>query len=82
MEYARATGYDGSIAIVAERQLDLEVLAAQGALDGGHDVEVFLLGEAVYLMKTQIADAVNPVAFPNVGTMLRDLIGRGVRFYV
>lgn len=60
----------------------LPLLAAQGALDGGHDVEVFLLGEAVYLMKTQIADAVNPVAFPNVGTMLRDLIGRGVRFYV
>lgn len=60
----------------------LPLLASVGALDAGHEPEVFLLGEAVYLMKTQIADSVQPVAFPNVGTMLRDLIGRGVRFYV
>lgn len=60
----------------------LPLLAAGGALDTGHEPEVFLLGEAVYLMKTHIADSVQPVAFPNVGTMLRDLIGRGVRFFV
>lgn len=60
----------------------LPLLAAQGAVDGGHRVEVFLLGEAVYLMRTEIADRIQPVAFPNVGTMLRDLIGHGVRFYV
>jgi predicted peroxiredoxin len=60
----------------------LPLLAAQGALDGGHQTEVFLLGEAAYLMKDEIADSIQPVAFPNVGTMLRDLIGRGVRFYV
>lgn len=60
----------------------LPLLAAVGALDGGHEAEIFLLGEAVYLMKDDIADSVHPVAFSNVGTMLRDLIGRGVRFYI
>jgi len=60
----------------------LPLLAAVGALDGGHEAEVFLLGEAVYLMKYDVADSVDPVAFPNVGAMLRDLIGRGVRFYI
>lgn len=60
----------------------LPLLAAIGATDAGHDVEVFLLGEAAYLMKDEIAAAVNPVAFPNVGDMLHELIGRGVRFYI
>lgn len=60
----------------------LPLRAAIGATDAGHDVEVFLLGEAAYLMKDGLAAAVNPVAFPNVGDMLRQLIGRGVRFYI
>lgn len=60
----------------------LPLLAAVGALDAGYRAEVFLLGEAVYLMRTEVADSLHPVAFPNVGDLLRDLIGRGVRFYV
>lgn len=60
----------------------LPLLAATGAADAGHETEVFLLGEAVYLMKSEIADSVHPVGFPNVGDMIRDLIGRGIRFYV
>jgi predicted peroxiredoxin len=58
------------------------LLAATGALDAGHTPEIFLRGEAVYLMRDEIADALQPVAFPNVGEMIRDLVGRGVRFYV
>jgi predicted peroxiredoxin len=60
----------------------LPLLSAQGALDSGNEAEVFLLGEAVYVMKTEIADAMNPVGWPNVGELVRGLISRGVRFYV
>jgi uncharacterized protein involved in oxidation of intracellular sulfur len=60
----------------------LPLLSAGGALDAGHEAEVFLVGEAVYLMKDSIANACNPVGWPNIGEVLRGLVGRGVPFYI
>ena len=60
----------------------LPLLSAQGALDSGNDAEVFMVGEAVYMMKAAIADAMNPVGWPNVGELIRDLVSRNVRFYI
>jgi predicted peroxiredoxin len=36
---------------------------AKGALDAGHQAEIFLAGEAVYLLKDSIVDAINPKIF-------------------
>lgn len=58
------------------------LLGARGAIEAGHQAEVALMGEAVYLMKDHIADALNPVAWPNVGEVLRDIVGKGARFYI
>lgn len=60
----------------------LPLLGATGALEAGHTTEVFLLGEAVYLMKDEIADALNPVGWRNVGEVRRELAEAGVMFYV
>ena len=60
----------------------LPLLTARSAVNGGHDTEVFLVGEAVYLMKTAVADATNPVGWPNVGELIRDVVGKGAAFYV
>ena len=60
----------------------LPLLSATGAIEAGHDTEVFLLGEAVYLMKEEIANALNPVGWRNVGEVLRELIDGGARFYI
>lgn len=60
----------------------LPFLGAKGALESGHEAEVFLMGEAVYLMKTEVADACNPVGWPNVGEVLREVAGNGVPVYV
>ena len=60
----------------------LPLLTAVGALEAGHEVQIFLLGEAVYLMKQEIADAVNPVGWRNVGEVLGELRASGVRFYI
>jgi predicted peroxiredoxin len=60
----------------------LPLLGAKGALEAGHEAEVVLMGEAVYLMKTEVADACNPVGWPNVGEIMRELIGKGVTFYI
>lgn len=60
----------------------LPMLSAKGTLDAGHEAEVFLMGEAVYLMKDEIADACHPVGWPNVGEVIRELIGKGVNFFI
>jgi predicted peroxiredoxin len=60
----------------------LPLLSARGAMEAGHEAEVALMGEGVYLMKDHIADALNPVAWPNVGEVLRDIVGKGARFYI
>ena len=60
----------------------LPFLSAKGALDAGHEAEVFLMGEAVYLMKSEVADACNPVGWPNLGQVLREVVDRGVRLFI
>lgn len=60
----------------------LPLLSATGAIEAGHEAEVFLLGEAVYLMKDEVADALNPVGWRNVGEVLRELVDGGTRFYI
>lgn len=55
---------------------------AQAALESGHQAEVFLTGEAVVLMKTTVADTLNGVGLANVGEMIRDVVAKGVKFYV
>lgn len=60
----------------------LPFLSAKGALQNGDKAEVFLLGEAVYLMKDEVADACDPVGWPNVGGLIRELVAQGVTFYI
>ena len=40
--------------------------------DLGHEVQIFLLGEAVGLMRTETAEAIVPVGWPS----LRETLGR------
>jgi predicted peroxiredoxin len=60
----------------------LPLLSAQGALDSGNETEVFLVGEAVHMINEEIANAMNPVGWPNVGELIRGLVSGGVHFYV
>jgi predicted peroxiredoxin len=55
---------------------------AMGALDAGHQPEIFLAGEATYLMKDSVLDAVKPVAMPALKEMLDELIAQRVPIYV
>jgi predicted peroxiredoxin len=55
---------------------------ALGAIDAGHQPEIFLAGEAAYLMKASIAEAVLPVAMPPLTEMLKKVIDQGVPIYV
>jgi len=55
---------------------------AMGALDAGHQPEIFLAGEAVYLMKDTVIAAVQPVAMPALKEMLDELVAQKVPVYV
>jgi predicted peroxiredoxin len=51
-----------------------------GALDAGHQPEIFLAGEAAYLMKDSVLGAVQPVAMPALKDMLDELVAKRCRF--
>lgn len=55
---------------------------ALGAVEAGHQAQVFLAGEAVYLMKDDVAAAVMPVAMAPLREMLDAVVGKGVPIFV
>src|SRR5206468_3263432 len=55
---------------------------ALGAVEAGHEPEIFLAGEAAYAMKDDVAGAVMPVAMPALAEMLKKLTEHGVPIHV
>lgn len=55
---------------------------ALGALEAGHQPQIFLAGEAAYLMKADVAAAVLPVGMPPLREMLEGCVARGVPIFV
>jgi predicted peroxiredoxin len=55
---------------------------ALGARDAGHQAEIFLAGEAAYLMKATVADAVMPVAMPPLRTLIDEAVAQRVAIFV
>jgi len=49
--------------------------------EAGHEVRIFLLGEAVSLMRKSVAAAVVPVGWPPLGETLEKIKNRGVVIY-
>jgi predicted peroxiredoxin len=49
--------------------------------EAGHDVQIFLLGEAVNLMRTSVAQAVVPVGWPPLYETLRKITARKIPIY-
>lgn len=49
--------------------------------EAGHEVQIYLLGEAVVLMRRVVADAVTPVGWPPVGEVLNKLTAKNVQIY-
>jgi predicted peroxiredoxin len=56
-------------------------LHANAFAGAGWEVQVFLLGEAVSLMRDPVADAVVPVGWPPLATTLRATIAHGIRIH-
>ena len=54
---------------------------AHALSEAGHEVQIFLLGEAVSLMRRSVADAVVPVGWPPVGELLGKVAARKIPIY-
>ena len=50
--------------------------------EGGHEVQIFLLGEAVSLMRTPVANAVVPVGWPPLAEILPKVRELGIPIHV
>ena len=57
-------------------------LHANALAEAGHDVQIFLLGEAVSLMRDPVANAVVPVGWPPVAETLQATIALGIPIHV
>jgi uncharacterized protein involved in oxidation of intracellular sulfur len=60
----------------------LPFLGALGAIEAGHQAQIMLVGEAVYLMKSYIADQVHGVGWSPLPELLAKVINHGVPIYV
>lgn len=49
--------------------------------EAGHDVQIFLLGEAVSLMRQSVANAVVPVGWPPLAEILAKVVAKKIPIY-
>jgi uncharacterized protein len=60
----------------------LGCLVARAAIDDGHDVTLFLAGDAAYLLKDAVGASVAGVGTGDLGESLAALTGAGVEIHV
>ena len=57
-------------------------LMANGALDAGHQAAIILLGDAVVLMNSIVADSVHGVGFPPLKELMAKVFAAKVPIYI
>ncbi len=55
---------------------------ANAFADAGHEVQIFLLGEAVSVMRTVVASAVVPVGWPPLSEALASVVDKRIPIHV
>jgi len=57
-------------------------LHANALAEAGHEVQIFLLGEAVSLLRTPVANAIVPVGWPPLSDTLQTTLALGIHIHV
>ena len=57
-------------------------LHANALSEAGHEAQIFLLGEAVSLMRSPVANAVVPVGWPPLAETLQATVALGIPIHV
>jgi predicted peroxiredoxin len=81
MEMAKilAVGTDGTN---DPTKATLPFVTAIGALGGGKEVSIALIGEAAYLAKEVVANSVFAVGFPPLSELIEKIVAGNVKVYV
>jgi uncharacterized protein involved in oxidation of intracellular sulfur len=74
--------YVGTFGTDDPTRATLPFLSASGALDRGHEVVIFLIGEGVYTMKDHILDNLQGVGLPPVRQLVDKVVSNGVPIYL
>ena len=48
----------------------------------GHEIQILLIGEVAYLMRSVTAESVVPVGWPSVADAMRQVIAQGIPLHV
>ena len=57
-------------------------LHANALADAGHEVQIFLLGEAVSMMRTPATNAIVPVGWPPLAEIFEKTVSLGIPVHV
>ncbi len=57
-------------------------LHANAFVEAGHEVQIFLLGEAVSLMRSELMNAVTPVGWPPLAEIMRKTFAHGIPLHI
>jgi predicted peroxiredoxin len=57
-------------------------LHANALAEAGHEVQIFLIGEAVSLMRTPVADAIVPVGWPPLAETFQKTVALEIPIHV
>jgi len=57
-------------------------LHANAFAEAGHEVQIFLLGEAVNLMKDELINSVTPVGWPPLSEIMPEMIAHQIPIHV
>ena len=57
-------------------------LHANALAEAGHEAQIFILGEAVSLMRDPVANAVVPVGWPPLAEVLKATVGHRIPIHV
>ena len=74
--------YVGTHGAVDPTRGTLPFVLAGGALKEGHEPQIALLTEAVYLITREVVSQIKAVGFPPLGELLPQLIEHKVSIYV
>jgi predicted peroxiredoxin len=55
---------------------------ARAFAEGGHDVQIFLLGEGVTVMRSVVANSIHPVGWPPLSEALQEVIAKKIPIHV
>ena len=57
-------------------------LHANALVEAGHQAQIFLLGEAVSILRDPVANAIVPVGWPPLAEILPKTVALGIRLHV